>query len=277
MTSPNTFTSAGAPPSGSYKAGATPSNLQKAKLAVYEPPPAGGTSQPGGLMFEISFQFNPKELSVSKNAKWKRKPQRNAKKSAPPEFTGSDPSKLAIEMFLDATDKMGDKVVKTVEQLFSCCVPTDASRAQGKGSPPWVTFKWGGMTGFMSFVSSVTAKYTLFTPGGTPVRATCTVNLEEISGEAGGQNPTSGALAARDVHVMVAGDTLQSLAFQTYGNPLLWREIAKANEIDDPMRVRPGQRLLVPSLMELELAQGEQGWSTTGRSVSGSERSSAGG
>jgi len=252
MTSPNTFTSAGAPPSAAYSAGATPSNLQKAKLSVYAPPPSGGTDKPGALLYDIAFQFNPKELSLTKNAKWTRKPQRNAKKSAPPEFSGSDPCKLAIEMFLDATDTMGDQVVKTIEQLFSCCVPTDESRGQGKGSPPWVVFKWGGMTGFTSFVSSVTAKYSLFTPAGTPVRATCTVNLEEISGEAGGQNPTSGALAARDLHVMVAGDTLQSIAFRTYGDAGLWRSIAEANDIDDPMRIRPGQRVFVPSLLELE-------------------------
>ena len=251
MTSPNTFTSAGGGGASAYQAGATPSNLQKAKLSVYSPPPSGGTDSPGGHLFDIAFQFNPKELSLTKNAKWTRKPQRNAKKSAPPEFSGSDPSKLAIEMFLDATDTMGDTVVKTVEQLFSCCVPTDESRGQGKGSPPWVVFKWGGMTGFTSFVSSVTAKYTLFTPAGTAVRATCTVNLEEISGEAGGQNPTSGALAARDQHIIVAGDTLQSLAYRTYGDAALWRSIADANDIDDPMRVRPGQRVLIPSLLEL--------------------------
>ena len=252
MTSPHTFTSAGSPPGAGYSAGATPSNLQKAKLSIYAPPPGGGTGKPGAHLYDIDFQFNPKELSLTKNAKWTRKPQRNAKKSAPPEFAGSDPSKLSIEMFLDATDTMGDQVVKTVEQLFSCCVPTEQSRSQGKGSPPWVVFKWGGMTGFTSFVSSVTAKYTLFTPAGTAVRATCTVNLEELTGEASGQNPTSGALAARDVHVIVAGDTLQSLAFETYGDPALWRSIAAANDIDDPMRVRPGQRLLVPSMLELE-------------------------
>ena len=252
MTAPNTFTSAGSSGGSAYAAGATPSNLQKAKLSVYAPPPAGGTDQPGAHLYDIGFQFNPKELSLTKNAKWTRKPQRNAKKSAPPEFSGSEPCKIAIEMFLDATTTMGDQVVKTVEQLFACCVPTDESRGAGKGSPPWVVFKWGGITGFTSFVSSVTAKYTLFTPAGTPVRATCTVNLEEISGEAGGQNPTSGALAARDLHIMVAGDTLQSVAFHTYGNAELWRAIATANDIDDPMRVRPGQRILVPSMLELE-------------------------
>jgi hypothetical protein len=254
MSSPITFTTAGSPPPTAYGSGA-PSNLQPALLEVRRPPQAGGTSQPGSPMFEIRFQFNPKELSLTKNAKWKRENQASAKKSAPPEFKGSDPCKLALEMFLDATDTMDDKVVKKVEQLFSCCVATEDSRQHGKGSPPWVIFKWGGMTAFPAYMASVTAKYTLFTPGGVPVRALCTVNLEEIAGEQSGQNPTSGALAARDEHVLVAGDTLQSVAFGAYGDAELWRAIAEANGIDDPMRLRPGSRLLVPALEELHHGQ----------------------
>jgi hypothetical protein len=250
MASPVTFTSAGSPPPSAYGAGA-PTNLQHAKLAVHKPPRAGSTAEPGDFMHDIEFQFNPKELSLTKNAKWQRKPQRNAKKSGPPEFTGADPCKLAVEMFLDATDTMDDKVVKTVERLFSCCVATEESRKDVKGSPPWVIFKWGGMTGFHAYVAGVTAKYTLFTPAGTPVRAVCTVNLEEISGELGGQNPTSGALAATDTHLLVAGDTLHSLAYRVYGNAELWRVIAAANDIDDPMRLHPGSRLLVPALDEI--------------------------
>ncbi len=160
-------------------------------------------------------------------------------------------------MFFDATDTMGDRVVKAVEQLFSCCVPTERSRQGKKASPPWVIFHWGGLTSFPAYVSNVTAKYTVFTPSGTPVRALCTVTLEEISGEQGGQNPTSGALAARDVHLVVAADTLASVAYRAYGDPSLWREIADANGICDPMKLRPGTRLLVPALEELERRRGQ--------------------
>jgi hypothetical protein len=254
MASPITFTSAGAPPATRYGSGA-PSNLKHAKLRVHQPPKAGSTAKPGEFMHDIDFQFNPKELSLSKNAKWNRNPQPNAKKSGPPEFGGSDPCKLTLEMFLDATDTMSDLVVKTVEQLFTCCVATPQSRRETKGSPPWVIFTWGTMVGFPAYVASVTAKYTLFTPAGLPVRAVCTVNLEEISGEQGGQNPTSGALAARDSHVLVAGDSLNSLAFRAYGNCELWRVIARANDIDDPMRLRPGARVLEPALEELQHGQ----------------------
>jgi nucleoid-associated protein YgaU len=257
MSSPVTFTAAGSAPASS---GGAPASLQHAYLELREPPADGGTANPSSEgLGKIEFQFNPRELSLTKNAKWKRDVQRNAKKSGPPEFTGSDPSKLSLEMFFDATDSMDDKVVKLVDRLFACCVPTDKSRQGKKGSPPWVIFHWGGLTSFPSYVSSVTAKYTLFTPGGTPIRAICTVTLEEISGEQDGQNPTSGALAARDAHVVVAGDTLQSVAYRAYGDAALWRDVAMANGIDDPTRLRPGTRLLLPALEEIESRGGQGG------------------
>src|ERR1041385_6290379 len=101
MSPPVTFTAAGAPPPSA--AGAPP-NLQHAYLELREPPANGGTANPGGPIGRIDFQFNPKELSLTKNAKWKRDAQRNAKKSGTLQFLGSDPSKLSLEMFFDATD-----------------------------------------------------------------------------------------------------------------------------------------------------------------------------
>lgn len=246
MSAPNTFTAAGAPPGDG-----APAQLAHAYLQLRDPPKDGAPATPGPERGLIEFQFNPKELSLSKSAKWKRDAQRNAPKSAVPEFTGADPVKLSVEMFFDATDTMDASVVHRVEALFTCCVPTEESRQAKKASPPWVILHWGDLVAFPSVVTSVNAKYTLFTPGGTPVRAVCTVQLEEIVGEQPGQNPTSGALAARDVHVVGTGDTLEAVAYQAYGDPGRWRDLADANGIDDPMRLRPGMALLVPARDEL--------------------------
>lgn len=225
-------------------------SLQHAKLDVREPPPKG-SMKPGGSMGMIDFQFNPKELTVSKSAEWKRDAQKGGKTSAVPQFKGAQPSKLTLEMFLDATEKQDAAVVETVEKLFKCCVPTDDTHNKNVGSPPWVVFLWGGLTSFTAYVASVSVKYTLFTPGGMPIRGTATVNLEEIAGVQGGQNPTSGALAARTVHTVVSGDTLASIAWREYGDPNMWRAVAEANGIDDPMRLRAGTALLVPAAEEL--------------------------
>ncbi|NJP46553.1 CIS tube protein [Actinacidiphila epipremni] len=252
--SPVAFSAAS--PGGSHSAGG-PSGagarpkLERAYLELRQPPPDGGTSTPGPQFATIDFQFNPKELSLAKSAKWERKTARGASRAGPAEYTGPEPSKLTLEMFFDATDDQGDSVVKSVEQLFSCCVPTDQTQDKKKGTPPFVIFHWGGLTGFVGFISQVQAKYTLFTAGGLPIRAVCQVTIEELASQLPGQNPTSGALTARRVHRVVAGDTLAMLAFREYGDPAAWRDIAEANGIDDPMRLAPGRDLLLPGADEI--------------------------
>jgi hypothetical protein len=225
--------------------------LEHAYLLLHEPSPDGKLSKPGPEIGKIEFQFNPKELSLSKSASWSRDAGKGNKKSGPPQYLGPQPSKLALEMFFDASDTQDASVVKRVEKLFACCVPTAPSHQKDKGSPPWILFRWGGLTGFLSYISSVTAKYTMFTAGGTPIRAVCTVNLEELAGEPPKQNPSSGGLVPRRVHVLVEGDTLPVLAYQEYGDPGLWRAVAEVNGIDDPMRLRPGTTLLMPAAEDL--------------------------
>ena len=232
-------------------AGAGRPTLTRAALELYAAKPAGGGGKPGSPLGRIPFQFNPKELSIQKSAKWERKPARGAKTAGPPEFTGADPCKLTLEIFFDATDSLDGSVVDRVEQLFSCCVPTDESLGKKKASPPLVVLHWGKVTSFAAFVTSVQAKYTLFTPDGTPIRATCNVSLEEMPGDPLGQNPTSGALAARALHTVVAGDSLASIAYREYGDPTLWRPLAAFNGIDDPIRLRLGRSLFVPAVDEL--------------------------
>ncbi|HEY5835590.1 peptidase M23 [Streptomyces sp.] len=250
--SPIAFTAAApaGPTAGGSAAGARP-KLERAYLELRHPPPDGGTSTPGPRLDKIEFQFNPKELTLAKSATWERKTARGAKTAGPAEFKGPEPSKLTLEMFFDATALQDHKVVASVEQLFACCVPTDQTHQKKKGTPPFVIFHWGGLTGFVGFVSQVQAKYTLFTAGGLPIRAVCQVTLEELAAGLPGQNPTSGALSARRVHHVVTGDTLPLLAFREYGDPAAWRAIAEANDIDDPMRLTPGRTLLLPAAEEL--------------------------
>lgn len=235
---------------GSNSAGSRP-KLEHAYLQLFEPPKAGGQHTPGDKMGRIDFQFNPKELVVAKAAKWDRKPGGGKKNSGPVEYQGPAPSKLTLEMFFDASRVQDGSVVKIVDQLFSCCVPTGSSGSSNKAAPPWTQFRWGALTGFMGYIGSVSVKYTLFTSAGLPVRATATVTLEEISGEPAGQNPTSGALAPRRVHNVIHGDTLAGLAYREYGQASLWRAVAAANNIDNPMRLPPGTAIFLPAAEEL--------------------------
>lgn len=227
---------------------APPSSRTAAELQVHAPSKDGKPGQLGPLRHSIPFQFNPRELVLTKASSWKPAGSRSTTKVGEAEFTQSQPCTLSLEMFIDATDKMDASVVDRVEALFSCLVKDE----DGDKSPPWVVFVWGGLTGFSAYVTSVSAKYTVFTPGGMPVRAVCTVTLEEISATPAKQNPTSGGLATRDVHQVVDGDSLAGVAYAHYGDPALWRDIAEVNGIDDPMRLVVGSRLQIPAPEELE-------------------------
>jgi nucleoid-associated protein YgaU len=221
--------------------------MEKAALKLYDATPSGL----GGERDTIQFQFNPKEVTIQKSAKWERKTAKGAKKAGPPEFSGSEPCKLTMEMFFDSSGKQDGSVVAAVEQLFSCTVPTEESTGQKKPSPPLVVLHWGGITSFPAFVTSVSAKYTLFTTDGLPIRALCSVSLEEMPSEPGKQNPTSGSDAVRRSHTMVEGDSLASVAYAEFGDATAWRALARFNQIDDPLRCRPGTRLLLPTPEEL--------------------------
>jgi hypothetical protein len=218
-----------------------------ASLELYEAQTAPGGSKLGDSLGSVKFQFNPKEVTISKSAKWERKPVKGAKKSGPPEFNGAEPCKLTVEMFFDATLKSDQSVVEAVEMLFGCCVPVEKTRNEKKPMPPLVVFKWGGVTSFPAYVSQVNVKYTRFASNGVPIRAVCTVNLEEMPSEAGKQNPTSGVLAVERVHTMVSGDNLAIVAYKEYGDPSLWRPLAAYNGVDDPMRIANGTHVLLPA------------------------------
>jgi len=225
--------------------------MMRAELQLYNPTPSGSGSAAGSQFGEIKFQFNPKEVSIQKSAKWERKTAKGQKTAGHPEFTGPDPCKLTVEMFFDASGQQDGSVVAAVEMLFSCCVATDKTAESKKPTPPVVVLSWGSITSFPAFVTSVNAKYTLFTTEGVPIRAVCSVSLEEMPSEPWRQNPTSGSDAVRRSHRLRDGDTLASVAYAEYGDPGVWRSLAAFNGVDDPLRCPSGGLVLLPTPEEL--------------------------
>jgi nucleoid-associated protein YgaU len=201
---------------------------------------------------ELKFRFNPKEYSIAKSAIWNRTTNKGAKHASTPEFGGVQPQTVQMELFFDDWEGYGN-LVKDIETLLDWLKPTDKSMGNDMPEPRTLKFEWErnrSLTGFKGFLKSVSAKYTMFKQDGTPVRATAQITIEEIPADPKKPNPTSGSPNARRAHVVAAGDSLHSLAFREYDDPTLWRGLAAFNGIDDPLRVRPGTRLLIPSAAE---------------------------
>ena len=213
--------------------------LVKAYLRLHKPG-AGGKSL-GAQIDLIEFSFNPKEFTVQREADWKSS---TSKKPAPPEYNGIKPGSLSLELFLDDSDT----VKPQVDRLLDAVLPVKGSNDKKKPVAPFVVFGWGRNSYITAVVRSVSARYTRFSNDGSPTRAVVTVSLEEVPLDKSPprQNPTSGAIEAYASRSLRSGDSLALLAHQELGSAAAWRQIAEANGIDDPFRLRHGQVLIIP-------------------------------
>ncbi len=224
--------------SGNSGESAAGSGLQQAQAAVG-----------GNMANKVTFLFNPQSYSISKDANWFRLDDATAMETATPVWRGAGARTMSVEVMLDASFSSNGGIQPDVDLLFACCQPTMMSLLMQMPSPPFVIFGWGLTIGFLSYMRSVNAQYSLFRPDGTPLRATASLVMEEIPLNIPAQNPTSGGRVRR-TRTVIAGDTLQSIARSEYGKPTLWRAIANANDIDDPLRLAPGTTLLIPPRTE---------------------------
>jgi nucleoid-associated protein YgaU len=121
--------------------------------------------------------------------------------------------------------------------------------------PPKVIFQWGPPSAFLveAVITAVNVTYNRFASDGTPVRAEVTVRMQQQPSLLAllATNPTSAGLPGRRAHTVTAGDSLARIATAQYGSPGRWRQIAAANGIEDPLRVRPGDRVYLPNPEEL--------------------------
>ncbi len=111
-------------------------------------------------------------------------------------------------------------------------------------------FTWGSSQSYHVNLNQVTINYTRFSRFGMPVRALVDLSFHEIPDELTPTNPSSGGLSGRSTHLLIGAETLPELATRTYGAPGRWREIAAANGIEDPLRVKPGTYVYLPSAQE---------------------------
>jgi hypothetical protein len=220
-------------------------NYQKAQLAIE------GQST-------LACWFNPQRYAISKANEWRATPVVGA--SLPTlQFGGGMGRELELELLFDASDSSSTDVREVTDQLFLMMEVTQpASGDTNSARPPTVTFSWGPTVTFTAVCRNLAVTYTLFRADGTPIRAFVALTLVQVekadsrsgSGPAAAQNPTTRASGRLSVHVVQEGDSLTVLSYQAYGDPTRWRDIAEANGIDDPLRLRRGQALIVPEAVE---------------------------
>lgn len=114
--------------------------------------------------------------------------------------------------------------------------------------PPLLQIKWGSLQ-FVGFLARCIQNFTRFDSKGQPVRAvlSCTfVECPELN------RPTSSLMSPDTTKYRVSrsGDSLWAIADREYGECSMWREIARANDIDNPRMLATGDTIAVPALKD---------------------------
>jgi len=206
----------------------------------------------GLLVFEdssaIVAMFNPDELSFNSSVGWKKEDA--AGRDVPElQFTSSEPRTLSVKLLFDTYDNE-DLPKKDVRKKFTNQILKLTMVAKGKHRPPVCRLKWGSTDEwFQGVLERLDQKFTMFMEDGTPVRATLTCSFKEW--RTNEEDRKRQGLESSDIakmRVLRRGDTLSSIAAEEYLDPALWRPIAIANGIDDPLQLEPGRALILPRL-----------------------------
>lgn len=198
---------------------------------------------------ELALPYNPESLQVSAKARYVSVPNPEGKPTR--QYLGGATRSVSVQVRLDARQAKST-VWDTVQLLFSWLQASPGSETANAPMPPLLSLSWGRQQWFDCCLTSASARYTMFSPDGTPLRAEADIALDEVEVPVKRQNPTSGSLVGRRSYRVVAGDSLQSISYAEYGDPTRWRDVARANDLDDPMALRPGVRLYLPDLADLE-------------------------
>ncbi|MCB9728361.1 MAG: LysM peptidoglycan-binding domain-containing protein [Deltaproteobacteria bacterium] len=221
--------------------------LQKAMLVAYDRP--GGSEL---SLYKLEFFLNPREITVEKSVTLEEdQGQGNTRETR---WTMTNPVTLKLgEIWFD-TYESRTSVRKTyidkLEKLLDYNKDTHHI--------PCVRFVWGRFTQdsvkdlqYLFYVEKLTAKYTMFLPDGTPVRASVQLDLKQaLPIEMQLANDPKQSPDHAKLYTVKRGDTLQAIAHAEYDDPREWRRIADTNGIDDPMTLRPGSKLLVPPILK---------------------------
>ncbi len=135
----------------------------------------------GSPQVSVTAQYNPKEVSIDKNVPWSK--HKNPKGNVPMlEFSNAENRTMSFELFFDEYESKKSVYTEVQKLETMTMIPDPKSNTQEDLHPPLVVLTWGAkFPSFRGVIESLGTKYTMFLPNGTPVRATCTIKLKEVS------------------------------------------------------------------------------------------------
>lgn len=205
----------------------------------------------------IAVLFNPSEYQLTDGASY-------AEKKVPGldgpiiQYISGEATELSVSLFLDTYVPGGSSMLSAVPGLggnsstdVSAITKEIARSTSIVGSlhrPPKVTFQWGSLN-FEGVITKVSHTYTMFTESGMPVRAKVNLTFKSlISPEDSKRKSPFESPDRTKYRTVMEGTQLWNLAYAEYGDPEMWKMIARENGIMNPLDIRPGQVVRLPAI-----------------------------
>jgi len=200
----------------------------------------------------ISVLFNPTEYSFDRSNSYKATPVPGL--GAPLlQFVNGESDQLSMSLFLDDyTDPRGPTSLQQKETDPLGKRLRDLTRLleidRDLHAPPPVRFNWGPLE-FDAVIEKIGRKVTMFHPDGSPARVTLAVNFKEYRTlRQLIEEPRRESADKTKRRVVVGRETLWLIASREYDNADEWVRIARANDLDDPREISPGDWLELPPI-----------------------------
>ena len=202
----------------------------------------------------IEVLFNPSEYQLTDGSSY-------SEKKIPGldgpiiQYISGDATELSLSLFLDTYVPKSTSLISFGPPKESTDVSiitkqiADATSIDGSmHRPPKVTFKWGSLN-FEGVVTKMNHTYTMFTEKGMPVRAKVSLTFKSLISPRDTKRKSPFESPDRTKYrTLRQGMGLWDIANMEYGDPDMWKVIARENGILNPLDVRPGQGVKLPAL-----------------------------
>lgn len=206
---------------------------------------------------KIPVTFNPATYTVSRTVSYGGNQNDNGtqlqQKNYPVlNYTGGNNDTLSLELMFNkyefqhysnqvkyTSDDLS--IIKEVKEIEALTLLKDSLHR-----PPLCKFVWSSFS-FEGYVTSFSANYTMFLDDGTPVRAKVNLTIQGAESGNDAKIPFQSPDRTKS-RTLQEGQQLWEISYEEYENPEMWREIAKANGIRNPLNIKSGMQLVIPAL-----------------------------
>lgn len=198
----------------------------------------------------LTCDFNPTEYSVDKGNAYSEATIPGLD-SPLIQFTHGNVRTLTLELLLDSYTYSEDGKPKDLRKTHLPKIDKMLLVDSEFHAPPPCKVHWNSLM-FVGVLQDAKKRFVLFSEEGFPVRARVTLTFKEyIPLDVQVKTTPHHSPDRRKAREFLQGDSLWRIAHDVYGDAALWRALAASNHLNDPFRIDPGHRLIIPPIDEL--------------------------